>query len=113
MVPCRGRYTLIRSEGVTARETPPTARERALFEAATQGRHEEFTRLCRMIGREPRQVLDSFDAAPWRWLIVTFDPELVISDSTRELQFPTRIRARLESTREYVEMPWWRRFVRQ
>jgi hypothetical protein len=66
-----------------------------------------------MLGRHPKQVLDSYDAEPWRWLIVTFSSPGIVSDSTRELKFPTRIRARLDATREYVETPWWRRMGRR
>lgn len=98
---------------MTERENPPTARERGIFEAATQGHPEEFVRLCKMLGREPKQVLDSFDAAPWRWLIVSFNAPTYLGDSTRDLQFPTRMRARLDATREYVETPWWRRMGRR
>lgn len=100
---------LVVSEGVTEREAPPTARERALFEAATQGSPEEFVRLCRIIGRDPRQVLDSYDAAPWRWLIASFATSGVVSDSARRLPFPADVRGRLNVARQYVERPWWRR----
>jgi hypothetical protein len=98
---------------MTGREIPPTARERAIFEAATQGPPEEFVRLCKVVGRDPKQVLDGYDAEPWRWLIVSFSTSGVVSDSTRELQFPTRIRARLDAARAYVERPWWRRLRNQ
>jgi hypothetical protein len=97
---------------MTEREIPPTARERALLDAATQGQPEEFVRLCEMIGRKPKQVLDSFDAAPWRWLIVSFAPSGYIAEGGRELRFPAEIRARLDVTRQYVETPWWRRWGR-
>lgn len=43
---------------MTEREIPPTGRERALFDAATQGQPEAFVRLCEVIGRKPNQVLD-------------------------------------------------------
>jgi hypothetical protein len=102
-------YTLVNSEGVTEREIPPTARERALYDAATKASPEEFVRLCWVIGREPREVLDAFDAAPWRWLIVSFAPSGYIADGARDLQFPSEIRAHLDATRQYVERPWWRR----
>jgi hypothetical protein len=98
---------------MTERERPPTARERAIFEAATQGRPEEFVRLCRVIGRDPKQVLDGYDAEPWRWLIVSFAPLGIVSDSTRELQFPAPIRAHLDAARAYIERPSWRRLRSQ
>jgi hypothetical protein len=106
---CGRRYTLVASEGVTEREIPPTARERALFEAATRASPEKFVRLCWLIGRDPKEMLDAFDAAPWRWLIVSFAPSGYIADGARELQFPSEIRARLDAARQSVEKPWWRR----
>jgi hypothetical protein len=54
-------------------------------------------------------MLDSFDAAPWRWLTVSFAPSGYISDGDRDLQFPTEIRGRLDDARQYLEAPWWRR----
>jgi hypothetical protein len=104
---------LVASEGVTKREIPPTARERGLFQAATRASPEKFVRLCWVIGREPREVLDAFDAAPWRWLIVSFAPSGYIADDARKLQFPSEIRAHLHATRQYVEAPWWRRLRRR
>jgi len=98
---------------MTEREAPPTAREHALFDAASQPAPEEFVRLCALIGRGPVEVLDRFDAAPWRWLIVSFASPGILSDGAREMQFPARVRARLDATREYVERPWWRRLARQ
>lgn len=65
---------------MTETDPPPTARERAIFEAATQGSPEEFVRLCKVIGRDPKQVLDGYDAAPWRWLIVSFSSPGIVSD---------------------------------
>jgi hypothetical protein len=94
---------------MTEREPPPTARERAMFEAATRGSPEEFVRLCRLIGRDPTQTLDAYDAEPWRWLIVSFSTSSVVSEGTRELQFPADMRARLDAARAYVNRPWWRR----
>ena len=98
---------------MTERAVPPTARERVLYEAAAKGSPEEFARRCAAIGRDPKQVLDSFDAEPWRWLIVSFASSGYIADGARDLQFPTEIRARLDATRQYVEMPWWRRLGRR
>lgn len=106
------RNALVGSEGVTERDTPPTARERALFEAASEPAPMEFVRLCGVVGRDPRQVLDGFDAAPWRWLTVSFTATGFVTDSTRELSFPADVRARLTTTRRYVETPWWRRLGR-
>jgi hypothetical protein len=98
---------------MTERVAPPTARERALYEAATIRPHQEFVRVCGVIGRDPTQTLDSFDAEPWRWLIVSFTSSGYIADGARELQFPTEIRARLDATRQYVETPRWRRLSRR
>jgi hypothetical protein len=94
------------------REAPPTAREHALFDAASQPAPQEFVRLCAMIGQGPLQVLDGFDSAPWRWLIVSFASAGTLSASDQAMRFPARIRARLDVTREYVERPWWRRLAR-
>lgn len=91
---------------MSERGIPLPARERAFFEAATQGRPEEFVRLCKIIGRDPQQVLDGYDAEPGRWLIVSFSTSGIVSDSIRELQFPTRIRAHLDAAGAYVERPW-------
>lgn len=79
------------------------------IEAASKGQAEEFVCLCGVIGRDPKQVLDSFDAEPWRWLIVSFAPSGYIADGARELQFPSEIRANLDTVRDHVDRPWWRR----
>jgi hypothetical protein len=83
------------------------------WEAASTGQPEEFVRLCGVVGRDPSEILDTFDAEPWRWLIVSFAPSGYISDGARELQFPSEIRAKLDATRQYVEKPWWRRLRRR
>lgn len=97
---------------MTEIEASPTARERALFDAASQPFPEEFVRLCKVIDRDPRHVLARFDAAPWRWLIVGFATPAAVPDAIRELSFPTDVQARLEVTRQYVERSWWRRVLR-
>jgi hypothetical protein len=93
---------------VTERD-PTTARERAIFEAATQGQPEEFARLCRMIGRDPRDTLDDYDAEPWRWLIVSYGSSGLAGDEIPTLDYPPAIRAQLDATRRYIERPWWRK----
>jgi hypothetical protein len=94
---------------MTEGQGPPTARERALFEAATKASPETFISLCKVIGRDPRHVLDGYDAEPWRWLIVSFASPGAVSEGTRALQFPSAVRARLDATRRYVEASWWQR----
>jgi hypothetical protein len=93
---------------VTERLHPPTARERAAFDAATRSTPEEFVSLCRIVGKDPKQLLDSFDAAPWRWLFY-FSPSDLVSDPMRDVSFPPPMRAHLDAARKYVETPWWRR----
>jgi hypothetical protein len=88
--------------------TAPTARELAAFDAATAGTPKDFVRTCRAAGMEPRQVLDTFDARPWRWLF-SFAPEDTITDEVRHRTFQPEVRERLDATREYVEASWWRR----
>jgi hypothetical protein len=94
---------------VTDADRPPTARERAIFEAATQSQPEEFVRLCQMIGRDPRETLDGYDAEPWRWLIVSYGGSGIAGDEAPGLDFPPSVRTQLDATRRYVERPWWRR----
>ena len=53
---------------VTERLHPTTARERTAFDAATSAAPSEFVTLCRMVEMDPKELLDSFDAAPWRCL---------------------------------------------
>jgi hypothetical protein len=90
-------------------ETLPMDRERAIFEAATRGTPEGFVRLCRIIGRDPTQMLDIFDAQPSQRLIL----RVAQYGGSPEVEYPTRIRVRLDAIREYVETPWWRRLGRR
>lgn len=87
---------------------PPTPRERATFDAATTGTPKDFVRTCRAAGLEPRQMLDTFDAAPWRWLF-SFSPEDPVTDEVRHRPLQPPVRERLDATREYVATSWWRR----
>jgi hypothetical protein len=91
-------------------ETPirPTAREQAAFDAATTGTPREFVRTCRAAGLEPKQMLDTFDAKPWRWLF-SFAPEEPVTDEVRHRPFQPPVQERLEAARGYVETSWWRR----
>lgn len=109
---CADWYRLLASSAVTETDTPPTARERAMFEAATQGNPEEFVRLCGVIGRDPRETLDGYDAEPWRWLIVSFGSSGLAGDEAPSLGVPPAMRAQLDATRWYVDRPWWRRLQR-
>ncbi len=68
-------------------------------------------RLCKVIGRDPREVLDGFEALPHRWLIVSFNTAGVVTEAARELSFPEDVQVRLKATRDYVERPWWRRLA--
>jgi hypothetical protein len=95
-----------------ADDNPPTARERAMFDAATQGHAQEFVRLCTLLGRDPREVLDDYDAEPWRWLIVSYGSSGLAGDAIPNLDFPPNLRVNLDATRKYVERPWWRRMRR-
>ncbi len=88
--------------------TPPTVRERAVFDAATTGTPREFVQACRAAGLEPREMLDTFDAIPWRWLY-SFSPDDPVTDEVRHRTFQPSVRRRLDATREYVETSWWRR----
>ncbi|MFI5286030.1 MAG: hypothetical protein ACHQ4F_06900 [Candidatus Dormibacteria bacterium] len=95
---------------MTERLYPPTARERAAFDAATRAAPSEFVSLCRMVEMDPKKLLDSFDAAPWRWLFY-FSLSDLVSGAMRDVSFPPPMRARLDAAREYVETPWWRRIL--
>ena len=95
---------------MTGRPFPPTARERAAFDAATKGTPADFVRICRSLGTRPGQMLDSFDAAPWRWMYF-FSPSDLMTGDMRRQPFPTAVRARLDATRSYVEAPRWRRIL--
>ena len=88
--------------------TPPTVRERAVFDAATTGTPREFVQACRAADLEPRQMLDTFDAVPWRWLF-SFSPDEAVTDEVRHRTFQPAVRRRLDVTREYIESSWWRR----
>lgn len=97
---------------MTERERPLTARERAMFDAATQGQPDEFVRLCERIGRDPREMLDDFDAEPWRWLIVSYASSGLAGGDIPSLDYPPNIRARLDATRQFLEKKsWWRRLA--
>lgn len=93
---------------MTERAIPPTARERAAFDAATTGSPKEFIRVCRELNREPGELLDAFQAAPWRWLFC-FPPGDPVTDEARHRPLQPAIQQRLDSLREYIEAPWWRR----
>src|SRR5579864_5650763 len=69
---------------VTERLYPPTARERAAFDAATRAAPSEFISLCRMVEMDAKELLDSFDAAPWRWLFY-FTPSDLVSYAMRDV----------------------------
>jgi hypothetical protein len=87
----------------------PTQRERALFAAATTGSPREFVRLCRLAGTDPKDALDSYEGAPWRWFVALWDPSEAVIQGLQGLEFPPDVEERLAATRKYVETPWWRR----
>ena len=93
---------------MTERAIPPTARERAAFDAATMGKPKDFVRVCRELNRAPGEMLDAFQVAPWRWLFY-FPPGDPVTDETRHRPFQQSVQDRLDLVREYVEAPWWRR----
>ncbi len=95
---------------MTERAIPPTARERAAFDAATTGTPKDFVRVCHELGRPPIEMLEAFQAAPWRWL-VSFGPGDPLTDEARHRPFQPPIQARLDLAREYIEAPWWRRML--
>jgi len=100
------RYTLVASEGVTEREKPPTAREArdVSRQLPWGGRPSSF--VCARSSVAIRaKTLDSYDAEPWRWLIVSYGGSGYVSDSTRDVEFPPEMRAHLDATRQYVERP--------
>jgi len=88
--------------------SPPTVRERAVFDAATTGTPREFVQACRAADLEPRQMLDVFDAAPWRWLF-SFSSDEAVTDEVRHRTFQPAVRRKLDATREYLAASWWRR----
>jgi hypothetical protein len=88
--------------------TEPTMRERAVFDAATSGTPREFVQACRAADLEPRQMLDAFDAVPWRWLF-SFSHDEAVTDEVRHRTYQPSVRRRLDATREYLETSWWRR----
>jgi hypothetical protein len=98
--------------GMTERAVPPTARERAAFDAATEGRPKDFLRACRELDTDPKQLLDAFDSQPWRWLF-SFSLGDPVTDEVRHRPFQPAVRERLDTTREYIEAPWWRRLFGQ
>ena len=93
---------------MTERAIPPTARERAAYDAATAGTPKDFVVTCRAAGINPKLMLDNFQAAPWRWLYL-FPPGDPVTDEVRHRPYQPAIQERLDAAREYVEAPWWRR----
>jgi hypothetical protein len=87
---------------------PPSARELAAFDAATSGTPRDFVRTCEAAGIVPAQMLENFDAAPWRWMS-RFTTSVAITDEMRHRPFQPAIRARLDAARTYLEASWWRR----
>ena len=92
---------------MTERAIPPTARERAAFDAATTGGPRDFVRVCQELGREPERMLEAFEAAPWRWLTY-FSPGDAVTDEVRHRPIQPEMQERLDAVREYIEAPWWR-----
>jgi hypothetical protein len=88
--------------------TQPTVRERAVFDAATTGTPREFVQACRAADLEPHQMLDTFDAVPWRWLF-SFSPDEAVTDEVRHRTYQPSVRRQLDATREYLETSRWRR----
>ena len=93
---------------MTEQAIPPTARERAAFDAATTGKPKDFIRVCGELGRAPSEMLEAFQSALWRWL-VSFAPGDPVTDEARHRPFQPPIQERLDLVREYIEAPWWRR----
>jgi hypothetical protein len=93
---------------MTERAIPPTARERAAFDAATTGTPKDFVITCRAARIDPKHMLDSVQAAPWRWLFF-FPPGESVTDEVRHRPLQPAMQQRLDAVREYVEAPWWRR----
>ena len=87
---------------------PPSARELAAFDAATSGTPRDFVRTCAAAGIVPSQMLDLFDAAPWRWM-TRFTTSVAVTDEMRHRPFQPAIRERLDAARKYLEASWWRR----
>jgi hypothetical protein len=87
---------------------PPSARELAAFDAATSGTPRDFVRTCDAAGIVPAQMLDLFDAAPWRWTS-RFTESIAITEEMRHRPFQPMIRERLDAARQYLEASWWRR----
>ncbi len=87
---------------------PPSARELAAFDAATNGTPRDFVRTCDAAGIVPAQMLDLFDVAPWRWTS-RFTTSVEVTDEMRHRPFQPAIRDRLDAARKYLEASWWRR----
>ena len=87
---------------------PPSARELAAFDAATTGTPRDFVRTCDAAGIVPAQMLDLFDAAPWRWTS-RFTDSVAVTDEMRHRPFQPEVRDRLDAARKYLEASWWRR----
>jgi hypothetical protein len=87
---------------------PPSARELAAFDAATSGTPRDFVRTCDAAGIVPAQMLDLFDAAPWRWMS-RFTTSDAVTEEMRHRPFQPAIRDRLDAARKYLEASWWRR----
>jgi hypothetical protein len=108
-ITCRYAFASLDRDMVVAEFlVPPTMRERAVFDAATNATPKEFVQACRAADLEPRHMLDAFDAAPWRWLF-SFSPDETITDEVRHRIFQPSVRRRLEVAREYIDASWWRR----
>jgi hypothetical protein len=88
--------------------TPPSARELAAFDAATNGTPRDFVRTCDAAGIPPAQMLDVFDDAPWRWQSGITTP-VPVTEEMRHRAFQPAIRARLDGARRYLEASWLRR----
>jgi hypothetical protein len=93
---------------MTDRAIPPTARERAAFDAATTGTPKDFVTTCRAAGINPEKMLEAFQASPWRWLYVA-SPADPVTDEVRHRPFQPPMQERLDALREYLETPRWRR----
>jgi hypothetical protein len=85
-------------------ERPITLGERQAYDAATQGTPRQYEQCCRRVGIDPIDLLNRFDAEPWRWIIYWLDTKQ-LSPLQRATPYPLEIRAKLDAVRAHLDAP--------